>query len=208
MHEEALTQNTKRLLESLSRSGVTKDFYLAGGTALALYYGHRFSVDLDWFAESFLNTPDFRKELSQLGKLSIDSQDEKTLNGSIEGVKISFFEYPYPLISSKAHYKDNIELAGKPDIAVMKLDAIAIRGTYKDFIDMYFLLQEYKLEQLLGFLRKKFAGIDYNEVHLLKSLTYFEDAKTSEMPEMIKKVSWQNIKKSLTAAVDSCLKRK
>ncbi len=54
-------------------------------------------------------------------------------------------------------------MASCPDIAVMKLEAIARRGTYKDFIDLYFLLQEYKLEQLLGFLRKKFVGIEYKE---------------------------------------------
>ena len=56
MHENTLIKNTKHVLESLNQTGLTKDFYLAGGSALALYYGHRFSVDLDWFAESFSYT--------------------------------------------------------------------------------------------------------------------------------------------------------
>ena len=101
MHENTLIKNTKHVLESLNQTGLTKDFYLAGGSALALYYGHRFSVDLDWFAESFSYTPVFREKLSELGKLSVESEGEKTFNGALNGVKISFFEYPYPLISPK-----------------------------------------------------------------------------------------------------------
>ena len=202
MHEDTLTKNTKHVLESLSQAGLTKDFYLAGGSALALYYGHRFSVDLDWFAESFSYTPVFREKLSKLGKLSVESEGEKTFNGALNGVKISFFEYPYPLISSKTQYKDNIYLASRPDIAVMKLEAVARRGTYKDFVDIYFLLKEYNLDQLLDFLGKKFTGVEYNETHLLKSLTYFEDAKKSEFPEMIKPVNWEDIKKFLLSAVE------
>src|SRR3989338_1124322 len=202
MNEDTLTKNTKHVLESLSQAGLTKDFYLAGGSALALYYGHRFSVDLDWFAESFSYTSVFREKLSKLGKLSVESEGEKTFNGALNGVKISFFEYPYPLISSKTQYKDNIYLASRPDIAVMKLEAVARRGTYKDFVDIYFLLKEYNLDQLLDFLRKKFTGVEYNETHLLKSLTYFEDAKKSEFPEMIKLVNWEDIKKFLLSAVE------
>lgn len=201
MYEESLTQNTKRVLELLDRAETVKDFYLAGGTALALYYGHRFSVDLDWFAENFTYSPGFRKKLSELGKLSIDHEGEKTFNGVLDEVKISFFEYPYPLISPKVHYKGNIYLASRSDIAVMKLEAIARRGTYKDFVDLYFLLQEYRLEQLLDFLREKFVGIEYNETHLLKSITYFEDAKKSEFPKMIKKVEWEEVKRALISAV-------
>jgi len=208
MHQEALTKNTKRILESLSSADFIKNFYLAGGTALALYLGHRFSADLDWFAEKFSYNPNFRKKLSKAGNLSIDSESEKTLNGSLNGVKISFFEYPYPLIAPKTQYKKNLYLASKPDIAVMKLDAIASRGTYKDFFDMYFLLREYDLETLLGFLKEKFTGIEYNEAHLVKSLTYFKDAKESEMPKMIKKINWEKVKENLTATVERYVKNK
>lgn len=206
MHEEALTQNTKSILESLDRAGLIKDFYLAGGTALALYYGHRFSIDLDWFSENFSYSPDFRKKLSELGKLSIDNEGEKTFNGVLNGVKISFFEYPYLLIFPKINYRDDIYLASRPDIAVMKLEAVARRGTYKDFLDLYFLLQEYSLDDLLSFLREKFVGIEYNETHLLKSLTYFEDAEKSEFPEMIKEVKWEEVKRTVVSAVEQYMK--
>jgi len=201
MHEETLTKNTKCVLEALSDTDFIKHFYLGGGSALALYLGHRFSVDLDWFALDFSCTPNFVNKLSKVGKLGIDSRSEKTFNGSLDDVKISFFEYPYPLIASKTEYMANIYLGSKPDIAAMKLDAIAARGTYKDFIDIYFLLEEYSLEQLLNFLRNKFVNVEYNEAHLVKSLTYFKDAEQSQMPKMMEKIDWEQVKTRLRAVV-------
>jgi len=207
MHEESLTQNTKSVLDTLSTAGFIKNFYLAGGTALALYFGHRFSIDLDWFSEKFHYTPSFRHQLEKLGRLSVDSESENTFNGALNGVKISFFEYPYPLISPKKKYKRNIYLAGLSDVAAMKLEAIGRRGSYKDFIDVYFLLKHYSLKELLGFVRKKFANLDYNEIHLLKALTYFEDAKNTAMPKLIKPVSWLEVKKDISEKVKNFLEQ-
>jgi predicted nucleotidyltransferase component of viral defense system len=206
MHQEALTKNTKSVLDAIGDSGAAKDFYLAGGTALALYFGHRFSVDLDWFAEKFNYTPIFRRRLEELGKLGIDSESEKTFNGTLNGVKISFFEYPYPLIAAKNKYKENIYLASIPDIATMKLETIGSRGSYKDFIDVYFLLQKYSLGEMLGFVREKFANVDYNEAHLLKALTYFEDAKDVPKPKLIKQVSWRQVTETIRRNVKAYLK--
>lgn len=206
MHEESLTQDTKRVLASLDRPDILKGFYLAGGSALAMYYGHRFSVDLDWFAERFTYTSAFRNKLAEAGALVVDSEGEGTFNGSIDGVRVSFFEYPYPLISPKTHYRGNVYVAGLPDIAVMKLEAVASRGTYKDFIDLYFLLREYSLGQLLGFLREKFVGIVYNETHLLKSLVYFEDVRESEFPQMITEIMWEDVQQRITAAVEQYMR--
>ena len=207
MHQETLTKNTKSLLNTLGDSGVVKDFYLAGGTALALYLGHRFSVDLDWFAQKFNYNLSFRRQLEKLGKLGIDSESKNTFNGALNGVKISFFEYPYPLVAPKAQYKKNIYLASIFDIAAMKMEAIGSRGTYKDFIDIYFLLQRYSLEKILGSVRKKFSNIEYNETHLLKALVYFEDVKKSPRPKLIKQVSWQEITKTIKREVGSYLKK-
>ena len=207
MHEESITQNTKSVLNTLSSVSFIKNFYLAGGTALALYFGHRFSIDLDWFSEKFRYTLSFRHQLEKLGRLSVDSESENTFNGALNGVKISFFEYPYPLISPKEKYKGNIYLAGLPDIAVMKLEAIGRRGSYKDFFDIYFLLKHYSLEELLSFVRKKFANLDYNEIHLLKALTYFDDAKNTAMPKLIQSVSWLEVKKSISKKVKNYLEQ-
>jgi len=207
MHQEALTKNTKSVLEAIGDSDIAKDFYLAGGTALALYFGHRFSIDLDWFAEKFDYTISFRRQLEKLGKLGIDSESKKTFNGALNGVKISFFEYPYPLIAPKSKYKENVYLAGIPDIAAMKMEAIASRGSYKDFIDIYFILQKYSLKDILGIVRQKFVNIDYNETHLLKALTYFEDVKGSLKPKLIKPVSWDKVAETIKSETENYIKK-
>ncbi|MDD2913505.1 MAG: nucleotidyl transferase AbiEii/AbiGii toxin family protein [Candidatus Pacebacteria bacterium] len=205
MHEESLTKNTKSVLEAIGLLSISKDFYLAGGTALAIHLGHRFSVDLDWFSEKFDYGPSFRSELGKIGKLEIDSESKDTFNGVLNGVKVSFFRYPYPLISSKIKYKDNIFIAGIPDIAAMKMEAIGSRGSYKDFIDIYFILKQYSLEEVFRFVEKKFANIDYNKTHLLKSLIYFDDVKNSVFPEMLKEVSWKEITDEIKRKARICL---
>ncbi len=80
----------------------------------------------------------------------------------------------------------------------MKLDAVSSRGSKKDFIDIYFLLQKYSLNELLNIFQKKFSEIEYNKIHLLKSLAYFDDAEDEPMPKMIKKIDWEKIKKFIT----------
>ncbi|MEW5805481.1 MAG: nucleotidyl transferase AbiEii/AbiGii toxin family protein [Patescibacteria group bacterium] len=201
MYQETLTKNTQSVLKILAASGIAKDFYLAGGTALALYLGHRFSVDLDWFAPKFSLSASFRQKLEKLGELEIDSESENTFNGALNGVRVSFFEYPYRLIAPTKLFQKNVYLAGIPDIAAMKIEAVSRRGSYKDFIDLYFLLEDYSLAELLGFVRKKFASLNYNEAHLLKALTYFKDAGTTAMPKLIKPVSWQEITKTINSKV-------
>lgn len=198
---EPITKQTKHILETLNNSGITKDFYLAGGTALALQLGHRLSNDLDWFSPDFKYSPNFRKKLSELGNLVVNEESEDTFDGSLDGVRISFFNYPYPLIGKTIQYMSNVRLASKEDIAVMKLEAIAGRGSYKDFIDIYFLLQHFTLEEIFEKLEEKFKGFDYNKMHLIKSLNYFDDAEKGEMPQMIKDIDWEKIKKEIQKAV-------
>lgn len=95
---------------------------------------------------------------------------------------------------------DGIRLAGIEDIAAMKLAAITGRGSRKDFIDLYFLLQKYNLKEMLGFYRNKY--FDGSEYLVLKSLTYFTDAENDIEIEMIKDVSWIKIKAYILETVD------
>jgi len=77
---------------------IATPFYLAGGTALALLLGHRISIDLDFFSENAFSVSSLVLQLNTLGNLKIEDQSENTFNGSLDGVKISFFYYPYPLL--------------------------------------------------------------------------------------------------------------
>jgi hypothetical protein len=88
-----------------------------------------------------------------------------------------------------------IDLASLKDIAAMKLAAIMDRGTKRDFIDLYFLIKNnISLDKMFVFYDKKFKALEGNLYSLLKYLTYFDDAEKSEMPEMLKKVSWEEVK--------------
>lgn len=78
----------------------------------------------------------------------------------------------------------------------MKIDAIATRGAKRDFIDLYFIGQSgYQLEQLLDIYDKKYKNLATAKMHIVKSLIYFDDAESDEMPKMLKKVAWEDVKK-------------
>lgn len=205
MREEVINKKTKRLLVELAKSGLIKDFYLAGGTALALQYGHRKSIDLDWFSRDSFKTVKLKKDLTKFGKMTIDSEETDTLNLNLEGVKISFLGYPYKPLFPFLEWK-GAKIADYRDIACMKLDAVSSRGSKKDFIDLYFFLQDYSLSDLFKLFDKKYKNIQYNKLHILKSLVYFTDADNEPMPVMLKKIDWQKVKDFFQRLVEKEIK--
>jgi len=193
MFPKGLSPNTARNLALLNRLPGIKKFYLAGGSALALHFGHRYSFDLDFFSPDKFDSKQIRQQLQDLGKLSLDQMAEETLLGKFNQTKLSFFTYRYPLLFPTVDFS-GIKIASVLDIACMKLDAISARGTKRDFIDLYFICQEEKLDKIFKLFEKKFKKVDYNLAFIQKSLVYFLDAEKDGMPEMIKKVSWEEIK--------------
>ncbi len=103
MHKETLSEKTRIVLEKIAL--IAKPFYLAGGTALALELGHRISVDLDFFSQALFPVSSLVSRLNALGDLKIEDQSDDTFNGSLDGVKISFFYYPYQLLFPTQEYK-------------------------------------------------------------------------------------------------------
>lgn len=195
MHEEALYLNTKKLLKRLSSLSVLENFYLAGGTALALQLGHRRSVDLDFFNPNFSVINKLLDKLAEY-KPQVIQQAEGTLDVYIDKVKVSFLKYDYPLLERKARY-EGVDLASVLDIGCMKLSAIASRGTKKDFADLYSILQEKELSDVLAAFEKKYKKLNYQRLHLLKSLVYFKDAEKDPEPDYLKNINWEHVKKTL-----------
>jgi hypothetical protein len=152
------------------------DFYLAGGTGLALQFGHRDSIDFDFFSRKNVGNRELFSRIKRVfnGHEIKKIQDEKnTLTVMIDGVKISFFSfYKYKLID-KLVETDYLKIASIRDIACMKFSAIVSRSTNKDYIDLYFILKKFGLEELLKDLSKKMPELDINLT--LKSLIYFKD---------------------------------
>lgn len=101
----------------------------------------------------------------------------------------------------------NIDLADERDIAAMKIDAVSSRGSKKDFIDIYFLFKKYSLSELVGFFEKKYKDIEYNKLHIFKSLTYFDDAENDPMPVMMREMEWSKVKKTITNEVKKLLNK-
>ena len=196
MFKETINRETKLVLEKITQSALADKFYLAGGTALAVQLGHRESIDLDWFCPSDFSNQEIKFELSTLGELKITSEEKGTINGTLDDVKVSFLRYQYDLMFP-FFQMDGVKLADERDIAAMKIDAMSSCGSRKDFIDIYFLLKKYSLVDLIEFFEKKYHGIDYNKLHILKSLVYFVDADDEPMPRMLEKVDWEKVKKEI-----------
>lgn len=197
LHFETIDKATLALLEAIQRLDVFRNFRLVGGTALALQIGHRKSIDLDFFGPDDFSEINFPVSLQDLGhrKVLLDSSAIKIF--TINGIKVDFVQYPYPWLS-EAYKEGQLVLAKPTDIAAMKLSAICNRGSKKDFYDLYFLLDQYSLSDLLGFYKKKFS--DASPFLVLKSLTYFEDAETDDDPLMLRPLAWDEVKNRILAA--------
>jgi hypothetical protein len=159
-----------------------KDFYLAGGTGLALQLGHRDSIDFDFFSPNEINTEKLFLNIKNVFKdysIKIVQNTKNTLTVLIDqNIKLSFFTYNYDLIEELID-EPYIKIASIKDIACMKLSAIVSRASIKDYIDLYYILKEIPLEVIIDCLKKKMPELEINLV--LKSLIYFKDVKQEKI---------------------------
>ena len=158
------------------------DFYLAGGTGLAMQIGHRDSIDFDFFSKSHIDTTKLFSKIKEvfIGHKIDKIQEENNTLGLIidDEIKLSFMFYPYPLIG-KSIIDENFIIASIEDIACMKLSAIVSRSVLKDYIDIYFILKNITLRNLLDISKNKMPELDENLI--LKSLVYFDDVSQEKV---------------------------
>jgi len=194
LHYQTIDLPTLELLKSLQQIPNFSNLRLAGGTALALQLGHRKSIDLDLFGAINIDELSLSKSLAGFGNPTLLNKSENIYIYLLNGIKVDIVNYHYPWLE-KEILLDKITLAGKIDIAAMKLAAITGRGTKKDFIDIYFLLQHFSLAEMLDFYRRKYS--DGSEFLVLKSLSYFDDADNDVSPLMIVQTPWKDIKEAI-----------
>lgn len=196
---DGLPKKQISVLRSLGVEMTARGFYLAGGTALAIHLSHRISVDLDWFTpNSFADGMILAQSLRNSNvNLEIEQVSPGTLHGSVNGVRVTFLQYQYPLLNPIEHWNEmSCPLASLEDLACMKLSAVAQRGARKDFCDIYALGKNvFSLSQMLGFYKKKFSIKDIGSV--LYGLVYFDDAESERMPRMLLDVSWREIRNTI-----------
>ena len=204
MYPQSLYPKTKQVLDGLKNISLFNDFYLAGGTGLALQLGHRKSIDLDFFTKTYPKRDTLLSNL-KIFRPTIIQEALGTLDTTIDDVKVSFLEYKYPLLTSPINF-EGVNLASVLDIAAMKLSAISSRGSKKDFIDIYFILKDFPLDQLFAYFEEKFEGVAYQKLHILKSLSFFDDAINEPQPDMLIDVDWEEVKASIENNVKNYIK--
>lgn len=205
MKDFVLNWNQKKILKNIQFLE-KYDFYLAGGTALALHLGHRTSQDLDFYTKEHFNSEvvygEFKKVFNK-ERISEANFAKDTLKFKINITDLSFFRYPYPSIRPIIGW-ESAKLASPEDITAMKIEALRTRGLKRDFADIYFLIEKYGVKKILEFTKEKYPEV-FNEYSCVASLTYFEDAEKSKQGR--KRVyiysgrSWPEIKKFIIEEV-------
>jgi hypothetical protein len=199
LHFKTVDSATLELLKKLMKLPALSEKRLVGGTSLALQTGYRKSDDLDLFGPTSVDESELSKQFTGVGESVMIHNTANIHIWRINGIKVDIVDYPYEWIS-KCKVESGIRLAGKEDIAAMKLSAITGRGSKKDFYDIYFLLKEFSLEQMLQFYKKKYPQGTLFLV--LKSLAYFGDADENFEPTLIKHVFWKDVKTSVISEID------
>ena len=199
VYSRVLRPTQRKVLRLLSPLMNERRMYLAGGTAIALQFGHRRSDDLDWFTpEDLGDSLVLAEELRRQGvPFKTGSTARGTLHGTVSGVGVTFWAFPYPLLGEPVLCTlGGCRMAALDDLAAMKLSAIAQRGARKDFIDIYTLgLRHAPLARMLQLYQARFKGFDIASV--LAGLTYFDDAEQDPAAELLEPVSWSKVRKSI-----------
>ncbi|MFT5825497.1 MAG: putative nucleotidyltransferase component of viral defense system [Yoonia sp.] len=196
LQPQAVGPKLWQLLNRLMAEAELSDFYLVGGTALALHYGHRISVDIDLFTESAFDAVRLRERLTRRNQLVESTVEENTLTGLIDGIKCDCMAHQYSMVTGVQDY-DGVRLIAVQDIAAMKLNAIANRRSKKDSWDLHELSRHFDREQVFSFYEKKYPrGSRWN---VEKSLSYFLDADGEPDPICLKGLNWSQVKSEIAA---------
>jgi len=191
MHPEAITLEQRKIFDKLKNF---TEFYLAGGTVLALQIGHRISIDFDLFSEKEIPSwilPRIKKIFKD-SKIEIIVDHSEQLTVSMDGINLTFVKYPFPPIFKLKKYK-GVKLLSTSEIAAAKAYALGRRATLKDYVDLYFILKEKYLDlsKLIEITKKKYKEFDPRL--FLEQLIYLKDVEDMEIQFLKSKVTKKEI---------------
>lgn len=212
LFKEPVTPSTLKIIQKLFSIDELNNFDLVGGTALAMQIGHRISVDIDMFSKIVFDNKQLKEcllENFQGHDITFDYEAKNTLIGSIDQIKVDFIRHSYPTIKETKTI-DGIRLCSLEDIAAMKVRAITDNGTrIKDFVDLYYLLQNFKLDEIIQFYEQKYQS--ENSFHALKSITYFNDLDIDSINNINflenKRITFEKLKSILSKETEDYLKK-
>jgi len=197
MHKEILSKNQTELLPLIT--GFSNDFYLVGGTAIALHIGHRQSIDFDLFTTEDLAKNKIKEKIKcSLGiqEVLFESTEELTL--SVNNAKITFLKYPYK-IDPKESFENVIKLPSLLNLGAMKAFSLGKRAKWKDYVGIFFISKFFSLKNIVDSANNIFQN-EFNERLFREQLSYYKDIDYSENIEYMPGFSVDNeeIKQKLT----------
>lgn len=195
MHLETLTSEGKKILSGIE---LASDFYLAGGTGLALQLGHRISIDFDFFSGKTINADILdivekaASDLRLISKIIVNNQDELTL--ILGETKLTFLHYPFPVLLPFLDFK-KIKIASILEIAAMKAYTLGRRGTFKDYVDIYFIVKNGESLELIANLAARKYGDFFDTRLFLEQLVYLKDIKDVDIHFLNEKINKFDLEK-------------
>lgn len=201
LHKETVKGSTFSLLKDLISDPVLKDFNLAGGTALALYIGHRKSIDLDLFTTRPFSASEITEHLVRSYNFKSSYSKGNTIKGYINDVKIDCIAHQYPHLKTPLH-SEGIRLYSMEDIVAMKLAAIADNGSrLKDFVDIACLSTKFTLNEMVEHFQTKYPNS--NPIFALKGIQYHNDIQFNEDVQIINGyMEWDSFKSRINEMID------
>jgi hypothetical protein len=183
MHKEILSNGQMSLLPLVKE--FKKEFYLVGGTAIALYLGHRRSIDFDLFKNKTIRHKAILAKISASGfPFLVTRKVTEQLNVNVADVKFTFYEYPF-LIDTPETFENILRMPSLLDLAAMKAYALGRRSRWKDYVDLYFLLRDhYSIEQISLRATEIFEQLFSSKLFRVQ-LSYFADINYAEPVEFL-----------------------
>jgi len=193
-----ISPKTFTLIQELQKIDFLKNFYLVGGTALALQLGHRNSIDIDLFTQNEFSADELKSALAEFEFDAVLFKNN-TILSTINNIKTDFIRHDYPYLKPFVE-EEGIRMLSKEDIAAMKIHAIAQTGKrLKDFIDIYFLLEHFSVNTMVDLFSQKYDYI--SPMVALKAINYFDDIdETIDPPKLLKPLPFSKIKSRIREA--------
>lgn len=178
MHDEILNEHQRQLLPLLAM--FKREYYLVGGTAIALYIGHRRSIDFDMFKQAPLNHKrNLDRIIGSAFSYTVTRRVSEQMNLIVNDVKVTFFQYPFDIEPSWS-YKQFFRMPSLLQLAAMKAYALGRRSKWKDYVDLYFLLtQHFALQDVTDEANRLFGDL-FSEKLFRAQLSYFDDIDYTE----------------------------
>lgn len=179
MRSEILSEKQRELLPLIEQ--FSEDYFLVGGTAIALHIGHRRSIDFDLFTARDIKRPNIKKVIDKtpftVDKILYEAFDQ--IHIIVNSLKLTFFNFPYK-IQHTIDFEGIITLPSLLDLSAMKTYAMGRRAKWKDYVDLYFILKEHHTFKELSDRAREIFGVYYNEKLFREQLSYFDDIDYSE----------------------------